>query len=140
MSNFDFKALKINDSIPSLTIEAITRKTLALYAGAGGDHNPIHIDIDFAKSAGYDDVFAHGMLIMAYLGRQVTDAIPPQRLKKYSARFKGITQVGDTLSCSGQVQEIVDSPDGRQAKLILQVVDSEGSVKIAAEAVIDISE
>ncbi len=26
----------------------ITRTTLALYAGASGDHKPMHIDIDFA--------------------------------------------------------------------------------------------
>ena len=44
---------------------AITRTTLALYAGASGDHNPMHIDIDFAKKAGFPDVFAQGMLVMA---------------------------------------------------------------------------
>ena len=41
------------------------RATLALFAGASGDHNPIHIDLDVARSAGLDDVFAHGMLSMA---------------------------------------------------------------------------
>jgi acyl dehydratase len=40
----------------------ITRATLALYAGASGDHNPVHIDIDAAHAVGIDDVFAHGML------------------------------------------------------------------------------
>ena len=47
----------------------ITRTTLALYAGASGDHNPMHIDIDFAKKAGFPDVFAQGMLVMAMLGQ-----------------------------------------------------------------------
>ena len=45
---------------------------LALFAGASGDHNPIHIDIDFARKAGMPDVFAHGMLSMAWLGRLLT--------------------------------------------------------------------
>ncbi len=40
----------------------VDRTTLALFAGASGDHNPIHIDIDFARRAGMPDVFAHGML------------------------------------------------------------------------------
>ena len=32
-------------------------------AARSGDHNPIHVDIDFAKTAGFPDVFAHGMLV-----------------------------------------------------------------------------
>ena len=45
------------------------RADLAGHAGpvrGSGDHNPIHIDLDVARSAGLDDVFAHGMLSMAY--------------------------------------------------------------------------
>ena len=52
------------------------RLTLALYCGASGDHNPLHVDIDFARAAGLDDVIAHGMLAMAYLGRFLTDSLP----------------------------------------------------------------
>ena len=71
--NFNLDNASVGDKIPDLVIEPITRSTLALYAGASGDHNPIHIDFDFAKEAGMKDVFAHGMLIMAYLGRAVTN-------------------------------------------------------------------
>ena len=53
--------------LPPLELAPITRLDLALYAGASGDHNPVHVDIDFARAAGLDDVFAHGMLSMAYL-------------------------------------------------------------------------
>src|SRR6218665_1520500 len=69
--------MQVGDSIPALQLPAISRTTLALYAGASGDHNPIHIDIDFARSAGLDDVFAHGMLSAAYVGRPVTHWAPP---------------------------------------------------------------
>ena len=54
---------------------------LALFAGASGDHNPIHIDLDVARSAGLDDVFAHGMLSMAYLGLWLTAGVPQERLR-----------------------------------------------------------
>lgn len=60
---------EVGTELPALEIEKITRTTLALFGGASGDHNPMHIDIDVAKSAGLEDVFAHGMLSMAYLGR-----------------------------------------------------------------------
>ena len=46
--NFNLDNASVGDKIPDLVIEPITRPTLALYAGASGDHNPMHIDLDFA--------------------------------------------------------------------------------------------
>ena len=63
--------------LPPLVVDPISRTTLALFAGASGDHNPIHIDLDVARSAGLDDVFAQGMLSMAYLGRLLTQLGAP---------------------------------------------------------------
>ena len=68
-----FAEVQVGDEIPLLSTSPITRHTLALYCGASGDHNPIHVDIDYAKESGLDDVIAHGMLSMAYLGRLLTN-------------------------------------------------------------------
>ena len=76
--------------LPPLTVEPISRATLALFAGASGDHNPIHIDLDVARSAGLDDVFAHGMLSMAYLGRLLTNAFPQQQRQNFTAQKVGL--------------------------------------------------
>ena len=54
--------MQVGDTLPPLTLPPVNRTTLALFCGASGDHNPIHIDIDFARKAGMPDVFAHGML------------------------------------------------------------------------------
>ena len=81
------------DVVAELRPGAISRTTLALFAGASGDHNPIHIDIDSAKASGMEDVFAHGMLSMAYLGRLLTDWIPQSRIRELSTRFTAITPV-----------------------------------------------
>ncbi|MBO9478843.1 MaoC family dehydratase [Shimia sp. R11_0] len=94
---------QVGDSLPPLTFGPISRSTLALYAGASGDHNPIHIDLDFAHAAGMDDVFAHGMLSMAQLGRLATDWAGQDRLRSLSTRFTAITPVGAVLTCTGQV-------------------------------------
>ena len=59
-----------------LAIEPISRTTLALFAGASGDHHPVHIDLDHARSTGNQDVFAHGMLTMAYLGGRGEGKVP----------------------------------------------------------------
>ena len=114
----------------------ISRSTLALFAGASGDHNPTHIDIDFAKSVGLDDVFAHGMLGMAYLGRFLTLFTDQKNLRSYSVRFSSITQVGAELKCSGKVTEIFEEKDEKFLKLELSATDQNNDVKLMGDAVI----
>ena len=130
------KTLKAGDKLEPLTQKPISRSTLALFAGASGDHNPIHIDIDFAKSLGLDDVFAHGMLGMAYLGRFLTLFTDQKNLRSYSVRFSSITQVGAELKCSGKVTEIFEEKDEKFMKLELSATDQNNDVKLMGDAVI----
>ena len=132
------KTLKVGDILEPLTQKPISRSTLALFAGASGDHNPIHIDIDFAKSLGLDDVFAHGMLGMAYLGRFLTLFTDQKNLRSYSVRFSSITQVGAELKCSGKVTEIFEEKDEKFMKLELSATDQNNDVKLMGDAVIAI--
>ena len=130
------KTLKVGDILEPLIQKPISRSTLALFAGASGDHNPIHIDLDFAKSVGLDDVFAHGMLGMAYLGRFLTLFTDQKNLRSYSVRFSSITQVGAELKCSGKVTEIFEEKDEKFLKLELSATDQNNDVKLMGDAVI----
>ena len=124
------------DNPATLTTEPISRLTLALFAGASGDHNPIHVDLDFARAAGMDDVFAHGMLSMAYLGRMLTDWIPPSRLREFSVRFVAITHVHDRVVCSGRIVERFEHNGEQLARVELQAASQEGEVRLTGEAVV----
>ena len=135
--NFNLDNASVGDKIPDLVIEPITRSTLALYAGASGDHNPIHIDLDFAKESGMKDVFAHGMLIMAYLGKAVTNIVPQSNLKNFSVRFSSITNIGDILTCSGKVKKIDKNNSKKTIVLDLIVLDEFGDMKISGVAIIE---
>jgi len=135
--SFNLDNAFVGDKIPDLVIEPITRSTLALYAGASGDHNPIHIDLDFAKEAGMKDVFAHGMLIMAYLGKAVTNIVPQSNLKNFSVRFSSITNIGDILTCSGEVKKIEKNNSKKTIVLDLIVSDEFGDIKISGVASIE---
>ena len=135
--SFNLDNAFVGDKIPDLVIEPITRSTLALYAGASGDHNPIHIDLDFAKESGMKDVFAHGMLIMAYLGRAVTNFVPQSNLKNFSVRFSSITNIGDILTCSGKVKKIDKNNSKKTIVLDLIVSDKFGDIKISGVASIE---
>ena len=135
--NFDLDKVSVGEKIPDLVIEPVTRSTLALYAGASGDHNPIHIDLDFARKAGMNDVFAHGMLIMAYLGRAITNIAPQSSLRNFNVRFSSITNVGNVLTCSGQVKKIYNHDNKRLVVLDLLVADGTGDIKVSGTATIE---
>ena len=135
--SFNLDNVTVGDKIPDLMIDPIKRSTLALYAGASGDHNPMHIDLDFAKEAGMKDVFAHGMLIMAYLGRAVTNIVPQSNLKNFNVRFSSITNIGDILTCSGEVNKIDKNNSKKTIVLDLIVSDEFGDIKISGAATIE---
>lgn len=123
----------VGDTLPPLTTKPISRTTLALFAGASGDHNPIHIDIDFAKQAGMPDVFAHGMLGMAYLGRLLTGWAPQTAIREFSTRFVSITQIHAVITCTGTV---VEKLEGNLVRLEIQAADQNGDVKLTGGAII----
>lgn len=123
-------------ALPTLTVEPISRKTLALFAGASGDHQPTHIDIDAAKAKGRDDVIAHGMLIMAYMGRVLTAFAPQDRLRSFDARFVSFTPVHASPSVYAQVTAV----DGDLATFALTASLEDGTIVATGSARIDLSE
>ncbi len=129
-------ALQVGDEIPALSTPPISRLTLALYAGASGDHNPIHVDLDFARYHGMDDVFAHGMLASAYLGRMLTNWLPQEALISFGVRFVAISQVHDELSCRGRITERFEEDGEQRARLELSVINQHGDTKVVGDAVV----
>ena len=113
-----------------------TQEQITAYADASGDHNPIHVDTDFARAAGQDDVFAHGMLGMACLARLVTGWVPQRAISALNTRFVAITHVGDRITCSGSV---VEKLADRQVRVALTAQDERGAVKLAGEAIVELS-
>ena len=47
---------------------------------------------------------------MAWLGRLVTGWAPQSRLRRFDARFQGITHLGNAMRCSGRVVEKLEPP------------------------------
>lgn len=129
-------AVQEGDRLPVVKFPPITRTTLALFAGASGDHNPIHIDIDYAKRAGLPDVFAHGMLSMAYLGQVVTRWAPPSAVRQWGVRFLAITPVHAAVECDGKVVEVFDTAGERRARIRISARTDGGVETLAGEAVV----
>lgn len=130
--------VNVGDQIPELVLPPISRATLALYAGASGDHNPIHIDTDAARSAGLDDVIAHGMLSMAYLGRMLTAWRSRSALRSFSVRFQVVTQANDIVACRGTVTELFEEAGECRARLNISAERQSGEITLAGEAIVAI--
>ena len=113
---------------------AVTRYALAMYAGASGDDNPIHLDIDHARAAGFPDVFAHGMLIMGYMGRTLRGVSGARTLLSFSTRFVAITWVGNEITCSATMAGREDTERGPVVTIALVAADQHGEVKLRGEA------
>jgi acyl dehydratase len=130
------RSVAVGDRLPEHVQGPITRTTLALFAGASHDHMPLHIDIDFAKSAGMDDVFAHGMLSMAYLAQMLTRWAPLAQLRRWNVRFTAITPLHATVHCRGEVVELLTDVGQPCARIKLGAWTDENLQTLDGEAVV----
>lgn len=128
MIDVKYDSLAVGDELPTHTFGPISRTTLGLFAGASGDHNPIHIDIDFAKKFGMPDVFAHGMLSMAYLAQLLTNWVPQSNIREYGVRFTSITPIYATMTCRGTIVEKFEVEGEKRLKIEL-VSEIDGGIK-----------
>jgi acyl dehydratase len=64
----------IGKSYPPL-VYAIGREKIREFAAAVGETNPVHLDVEAARAAGYDDVVAPPMFAVVYAGGSVTPAL-----------------------------------------------------------------
>ncbi|MBP0621001.1 MaoC family dehydratase [Cupriavidus sp. LEh25] len=130
--------VNVGDKPPPRALPAINRTALALYAGTSGDHNPIHIDIDFARKARMPDVFAHGMLSAAYLGRLLTGWVPQTALRNVAIRFTGITHLGNQPTC-GEIVEKFEANGEKRVKVAIKGTNQYGEDKLLGEATVAMS-
>ena len=131
-----FASVQVGDRLPELQLPPVDRTMLALFAGASGDHNPIHIDTDVARRAGMPDVFAQGMFGMAWLGRVLTGWAPQSRLRRYGVRFQGITHLGHAMRCSGRIVEKLEHEGEACVRIELESINQHGQPRIVGDAIV----
>ena len=86
----------------------VTAVDLALYAAASGDHNPLHLDMDVARAAGFEKPLVHGMLTMAFAGRLLTETFGLLALQSLATRFVGAAKLGDTIVLRGTLTDVTE--------------------------------
>ncbi len=105
------------------------------YAGASGDFNPIHIDVDFAKQVGLPSNILHGLYTMAQVARAAVDAAggDPRSLKRLSVQFRGMGFPEQEITVSGSVTE------ERDGLVVIAAEAEQGGKKIIKNAEAELS-
>ena len=122
--------------ISSITRD-ITQARIDAYADASGDHNPIHVDPDFAQATPFGRPIAHGMLVLALIGEMMHTAHGGAWLAagKLKVRFKAPTPAGETVTASATLAKEVDGV----AEYAVQCATSAGEVVIEGRASVPVS-
>jgi acyl dehydratase len=122
--------------LEALHVGPLDHATLSTYADASGDHAAVHLDTKYAQAMGFKDVIAHGLLVMAYLGRAVTSWRHTHAMREFSCRFMSVTYVGERLTCEGTVTGVRAVGSERLADLDLHVTNKQGEVKLKGNATV----
>jgi acyl dehydratase len=126
-----FEDVQVGDEIPTLTKDPMTLQSLVRYAGASGDFNPLHTDPAVGEAVGTGGIVAHGMLIMGFVGQMLSDYVGATALRKFNVRFKGMTHLGDTITCSGTITEKNEVNGEAIIAGKVQAADQNGDIKVS---------
>ena len=127
---------KVGDAVVGKTFPPITRETVARYAEASGDHNPLHLDGDFARQAGFPEVFSHGMLSMGATGRVITDWFGAENVRHYGVRFVNQVWPGDALTATVAVTALREVDGEQLADLSVETVNQDGAPVVVGSATV----
>ena len=115
-------------SLPTQTF-TITRADLVAYAGASGDHNPIHQDESVAVSVGLPGVIAHGMYTMALAARAVDAWFPGAEVVSFGCKFTNPVVVpaegGVEIEVAGEAKPSGEGADGLTAVALTVTCDGQ---------------
>ena len=136
MAALDARTVTVGQELPPLVKGPITKEDLKVYGPAAGDPNPMHVDEEFARNAGYKGVFAHGMLSMGYLGQFLVEAGGVGSVRKFRTRFAKLTWPGEVITCRGQVTDVRDDGAARLVECDIWTENQDGERKLVGNAVL----
>jgi acyl dehydratase len=100
--------MNVGDQIPELKVTP-DKYLPHRYAGASGDFNPIHIDVEFAKMVGLPSNILHGLYSMGLVARANAQAVAggdPRALKRLAVQFRGMGLPEQEVTVSGTVKSV----------------------------------
>ncbi len=91
----------------------VSRDDIDRFAALSGDHNPLHVDADFARARGFPDVVAHGFLLGSKVSALVGMLLPGRDclILEATMAYPRAIHPGDLVRVAGEVDML--SPEQR---------------------------
>jgi acyl dehydratase len=116
--------------------KSISQQDLVLFAHVSGDHNPLHLDSEFAATTQFGEPIAHGMLTGAVISAALAQVLPGPGAIFVSQTLNFLRPVkpGDVVT----VTLTVSAKDDRRKRLTLdcKVANQAGKNVCSGEAVV----
>ena len=94
----------------------VSERDIQVFADVSGDHNPVHLDADYAAKTMFKQRIAHGILSAAYISAVFGMKLPgPGAIYiSQTLAFKAPVKIGDTVVTTVKVVELV--PEKKRAR------------------------
>ncbi len=123
------------DTLPTVE-KTFSQDDVNRYADAAGDHNPIHVDPNFAAGSQFGRRIAHGMMIAASISEMMAQAFGQDWPKsgRMKIRFRAPVFPGETVRASGTVRSVRQIEDATEVAVSVQVMKANDEAAITGDA------
>jgi len=127
--------LNEGDTLPTIE-KTFNQDDVNRYADAAGDHNPIHVDPNFAAGSQFGRRIAHGMMIAASISEMMAQAFGQDWHKsgRMKIRFRAPVFPGETVRASGTVRSVRQIEDATEVAVSVQVTKANDEAAITGDA------
>jgi len=128
--------MKFNVGDSAEITRTIAQADIDAFANVTGDHNPVHVDEEFAKTTRFGKRIAHGMLTASLISAVLANKLPGEGSVYLGQTLKFVTPVfaGDEITARVTVKEIRE--DKPVVKLETICVNQRAEVVIRGEATV----
>jgi|TARA_B110000438_G_scaffold290651_1_gene326648 acyl dehydratase len=133
--------MKIGQELKSLN-KKIDEKMVIAYANISGDHNPIHLDSNYAKDTIFEHTIAHGMLLISSISEMMLLNFNYEWpiSGKLKIKFRNPLLVGQSMNCKGKITKIETENDRTLVTSEVLCTNEEEKILISGIATINIKE
>ena len=121
----------IDDLKPGMSesfTKTVTESDIQKFGEVSGDVNPVHFDDEWAKTTPFKGRIAHGVLSASYISTVLGMKMPgPGTIfMSLTTRFKAPVRIGDTVTATWTVREVV--PEKR--RVVFDCVAKVGDITV----------
>jgi acyl dehydratase len=119
--------------------KTITDEDIRKFADASGDHNPLHLDEEFAKTTRFGRRIAHGMLSASLISAVIAGELPGEGSIYLAQTLQFVAPVFPDDTVTAKVTIVSQREDKPIVKLATVCTNQHGEVVVKGEATVLVS-